>query len=104
MLYVVYFCFLPLGGGDIFWQIRAGEEILRTWVVPVVEAWSYTVPGAPWNNHEWAGDAGLVQVQPGPQTLSMVLFFAAAADKRYCHEALAGQAIALPKIAVNFVR
>jgi hypothetical protein len=61
MLYVMYFCLLPLGGGDIFWQIRAGEEILRTWAVPSVESWSYTVPGMPWNNHEW-GWALLVAV------------------------------------------
>ncbi len=43
----------PLGGGDVYWQLRAGDDIVRTLTLPTVDTFSYTIPGAPWNNHEW---------------------------------------------------
>ncbi len=50
---VVHFATRPLGGGDIYWQVRTGESILRTGALPEVDPYSYTVAGAAWNNHEW---------------------------------------------------
>lgn len=38
---------------DIFWALRAGREIARSHVVPSMETWSYTVPGAAWLNTHW---------------------------------------------------
>ncbi len=49
----LHFATRPLDGGDVFWMVRAGDEILSTGRVPAVESWSYTAAGTPWNNHEW---------------------------------------------------
>jgi hypothetical protein len=38
---------------DVFWQIRAGSEILSGKGVQRVEHWSYTATGQPWFNYEW---------------------------------------------------
>jgi hypothetical protein len=59
---------------DVFWHLRAGEEILRTRGLPAQDPFSYTST-IPWMNHEWlshvllalvfraAGFAGLVVLQ-----------------------------------------
>ncbi|MBN2362101.1 MAG: hypothetical protein JXR83_21800 [Deltaproteobacteria bacterium] len=38
---------------DIYWQLRAGDELLRTWRWPQVDGWSYTAAGDPWFNLQW---------------------------------------------------
>jgi len=38
---------------DIFWQLRAGDELLRGWRFPQVDSWSYTASGDPWYNVQW---------------------------------------------------
>jgi hypothetical protein len=43
----------PLGSSDIFWQVRTGEIALAGGRIPDRDVFSYTVPGAAWNNHEW---------------------------------------------------
>ena len=51
---IVSRCTAPLGNTDVFWQVRAGELALATGRVPDTDPFSYTIHGAPWNNHEWA--------------------------------------------------
>src|SRR4051812_3296694 len=53
------FAFRALFEDDIFMQIRAGEEILKSGSVPGTDTWSFTAYGTPWINYQW---------------LSMVLF------------------------------
>ncbi len=38
---------------DIWWQIRAGDEILHGHPVQKIDEWSYTVPGQTWTNYQW---------------------------------------------------
>jgi hypothetical protein len=38
---------------DIFWQIRAGNELLSTGRFPTEDHWSYTSSGGPWMNTQW---------------------------------------------------
>lgn len=38
---------------DVFWQVRAGREILSTWLWPTVDTWSYSAAGGPWYNFQW---------------------------------------------------
>jgi len=57
---------------DVFWQVRAGRELLATAHWPTVDTWSYTAAGGPWRNFQWlstvvmaladalAGNVGLV--------------------------------------------
>lgn len=38
---------------DLYWQLRAGEEMLRTHAVPRVDTYSWSASGHPWVVHEW---------------------------------------------------
>eukprot|EP01062_Namystynia_karyoxenos_P031841 TRINITY_DN23591_c0_g1_i4.p1 TRINITY_DN23591_c0_g1~~TRINITY_DN23591_c0_g1_i4.p1 ORF type:complete len:619 (+),score=111.01 TRINITY_DN23591_c0_g1_i4:73-1929(+) len=38
---------------DIWWQLRAGEEILTEKKLQRAESWTYTVRGEPWHNYCW---------------------------------------------------
>ncbi len=48
--------------GDTGWHIRTGEQILRTWTVPRVDSFSYTMAGRPWYAWEWLYDALLAAI------------------------------------------
>lgn len=43
----------PIVENDLFWQVRAGEEILKTGSVQTTDAWSHTAAGLPWYNFQW---------------------------------------------------
>lgn len=38
---------------DVFWQVRAGRELLATGRWPTVDTWSYSAVGGPWRNFQW---------------------------------------------------
>ena len=38
---------------DVFWQCRAGEEILKTWHLQHQDTWSSTALGREWHNFQW---------------------------------------------------
>ena len=38
---------------DLAYQMRAGEEILRTGVIPAVDTYTFTVFGTPWTDQQW---------------------------------------------------
>lgn len=38
---------------DIYWQVRAGKELISTLSFPTVDTWSYTSQGKPWMNVQW---------------------------------------------------
>ena len=43
----------PLIDGDVWWHIRAGEEVLRTGRIPNVDTWSIVGAGRPWTTQDW---------------------------------------------------
>ena len=43
----------PLIDGDVWWHIRAGEEVLRTGRVPSVDTWSLVGDGRAWTSQDW---------------------------------------------------
>jgi hypothetical protein len=45
-----------LDDGDTGWHIVTGENILRTFKIPVSDPYSHTAPGIPWTTHEWLAD------------------------------------------------
>ncbi len=53
LLTVLHVASAPLGNGDLFWQVRAGEMILQAGRVVEADPFSYVIEGAPWNNHQW---------------------------------------------------
>ena len=52
-LCIAHLALLPLANGDMYWQVRAGEFLLGQRRFLDHDIFSYTVPGTPWNNHEW---------------------------------------------------
>lgn len=43
----------PAPNNDLFWQLRAGADILRTHQAPHIDTYSWTRAGTPWVAHEW---------------------------------------------------
>ena len=50
---VFFICMLPIAITDFWWQLRAGEVILRTGRIPYHDPFSWTAAGQPWMLHEW---------------------------------------------------
>ena len=44
---------VPMPAVDLAYQVRAGEEILRTGAIPAVDTYTFTVAGAPWLDQQW---------------------------------------------------
>ncbi len=38
---------------DVWWHIRAGEQVLQTGTVASVDTWSLTAAGLPWTSQDW---------------------------------------------------
>ncbi len=49
----------PLIDGDVWWHIRAGEEVLRTGRIPNVDTWSIVGGGRPWTTQDWLANVAL---------------------------------------------
>jgi hypothetical protein len=47
---------------DLAYQVRAGDAFLDTGAVPRFDAWTFTVPGAPWLNQQWLAQVILAGV------------------------------------------
>src|SRR5262249_50262219 len=45
-----------ISDGDIFWHLLTGEQILKTFQIPVQDAYSYTMAGTNWMAHEWGAE------------------------------------------------
>jgi hypothetical protein len=50
---------IPLIDGDVFWHIRAGEEILDSGSVPQVDSWSIVGAGKEWTSQDWLSNVAL---------------------------------------------
>lgn len=71
----------PLIDGDVWWHIRAGEEILRTGRVPNVDTWSIVGAGRPWVSQDWMANVLLAagnSLGPWGETALSLLFGAIA--------------------------
>jgi hypothetical protein len=67
----------PLIDGDVWWHIRAGEEVLRTGSVPRVDSWSIVGAGRPWVSQDWLANVLLAagnSLGPWGQTALSLLF------------------------------
>jgi len=53
---VMIFAHRGVGDPDIWWHLRNAEELVRSGHFVRADAYSYTVRGAPWINHEWLGE------------------------------------------------
>ena len=66
---------IPLIDGDVWWHIRAGEQVLRTGAVPRVDTWSIVGAGMPWTSQDWLSNVGVALGHRlgdlGPTTLSV---------------------------------
>jgi hypothetical protein len=67
----------PLIDGDVWWHLRAGEEILATRTIPRFDGWSYTSFGTPWISQDWLTNTVMAAVRGIPtfgETALSVLF------------------------------
>ena len=67
----------PLIDGDVWWHIRAGEEVLRTGSVPSLDTWSLVGAGRPWTSQDWGANVLLAvgnSLGPWGQTALSFLF------------------------------
>jgi hypothetical protein len=66
----------PLIDGDVWWHIRAGEEVLRSGRVPNVDTWSIVAAGQPWTSQDWLANVilalGYRLGEWGPTALSFL--------------------------------
>ena len=44
---------VPMPAVDLAYQVRAGNEILRTGAIPAVDTWTFTVWGTAWLDQQW---------------------------------------------------
>ena len=44
---------VPLPAVDLAYQVRAGDEILRTGALPGVDTYTFTIAGTPWTDQQW---------------------------------------------------
>lgn len=51
---------IPLIDGDVWWHLRAGEEVLRSGRVPTTDTWSIVGEGMRWVSQDWLSNVGLV--------------------------------------------
>ena len=65
-----------ISGSDLFWQLKIGELISKTYTIPCIDLFSYTVSGGIWINHEWLSEVifYLVYNLGGFQALSVLSF------------------------------
>jgi hypothetical protein len=67
----------PLTDPDVWWHIRAGEEVLRSSAVPRVDTWSIVGEGRPWTSQDWLANVVLAigeNAGPWGQTALSFLF------------------------------
>jgi hypothetical protein len=65
----------PLIDGDVWWHIRAGEEVLRSGRVPNTDSWSIVAAGQPWTSQDWLANALLAAGNGlGPWGLTLLSF------------------------------
>ena len=53
VLLVVRLCINPTMANDLFWQLRAGHEIVRNHQIPYYDTFSWSRYGSRWVAHEW---------------------------------------------------
>jgi hypothetical protein len=65
---------------DIFWQIKAGQELLQSWTFPLADSWSFSAQGQPWRNHQWLSTLilGLMN-RTVPSSVGLIFFRVAGA-------------------------
>lgn len=50
---VVWRNLFPLADPDVWWHLKNGELMLKTWSIPSSDFFSYTIQGRPWLAFEW---------------------------------------------------
>ena len=84
---IAYFFSINEADNDLWGHVLFGSQIIATGAVAHVDAYSYTVAGQPWMNHEWLsqvvlaaayrwlGSPGLLLLKFGVATLTFLLVF-----------------------------
>ena len=74
---------IPLIDGDVWWHIRAGQEVLQTGRIADVDTWSIVGAGMPWTSQDWLSNVilalGYRLGEIGPTVLSFIFSLVVAA-------------------------
>ena len=65
-----------LNDGDTWWHLAAGRWILDHGQVPHVDPFSYTMPGHPWQAHEWLSEVLMALAHRAAGWSGMMILFA----------------------------
>ncbi len=91
---------VPLVDGDVWWHLRAGEEVLRTGRVPDTDTWSIAGQGMQWTSQDWLPNSAMAVIAGlsttwGPTLLSIAFALMVAAAFALLWQAMGGR-IAAP--------
>jgi hypothetical protein len=67
----------PLIDGDVWWHIRAGQEVLTSGRIPAMDTWSIVGAGSPWTTQDWLANVILAagnSLGPWGETALSLLF------------------------------
>lgn len=82
-IFIALTVFQPIGNGDLWWHLAAGEEVLQRGPFATEDTFTFTVQPEypefhrPWMNHVWLADAILYSVHAGLGAPGLVFFRAA---------------------------
>src|SRR6266849_2836420 len=62
---------------DVWWHIKVGQDILRTYHFPTVDPYSFTAAGTPWIAYEWLGEIVLAWMYRLGGVVSLCVFLIA---------------------------
>ena len=67
---------IPLIDGDVWWHLRAGEEVLSSGRIPTADTWSIVGSGMAWTSQDWLSNVLMAVIHGagvyGPTLLSVV--------------------------------
>lgn len=66
----------PILDPDFGWHLRSGTDLLKNWVVPKTDPYSYTLPNWSWVDHEWLSDVIVAFIHNHLGSLTVIILFA----------------------------
>jgi hypothetical protein len=72
---VLPLCFNVLRGADLWWHLAAGRIIVSGHTIPSADAWTFTVAGRSWLDHEWLAQCIFYLWMRGFGLHALVLWF-----------------------------
>ncbi len=66
----------PILDPDFGWHLRAGTDLLKTFVIPKTDPYAHSLPNWPWVNHEWLSDTIVAFIYNQLGAITVIILFA----------------------------